>query len=295
MDSSKPGDCPMRRVILSAILGFAGSTYAVSPEQILGAEEPNQTLSSEAELKGAPAATVPELSLKTAKREKDLAVTFKGGVSVRNYNLSSSTLNAFFPSGIGYQIGLGVERELSDASSLDFDFDYFSSRFANIASLSPSSFTITAWNTSVDYSFLLAETSARSWWLSLGYQMNKRGGANASPVPPMTDLWFHGPRLGFKYRGPKLFGDLGLNFSSHLMVPWFFQEDIQTTGFFKFGLSSSTVLDLRYELREAATLTLGLRLNVDYRNYFGTGTRGATGAQEFEWVLTVPVSLQIRF
>lgn len=299
MDSSKPGECPMRRVILSALLCAASPMQGISPEQVLGSEVVKPSAPLEAPLptglpQTAPSTPVPEISLKTAKKEKTLAVSFLGGPGVRTYNLSSSGLNAYFPTALGYQLGLEVQRELSETSHLALAFDYFSSQFSNITSVTPSTFRITAWNTSADYSILLSG-GLRPWWLDLGYQMNKRNGANGSPVTLMTDLWFHGPRVGFKYLGPTLFGAMGLNFSSHLMVPWFFQEDIQTTGFFKFGLSSSTALDLRYELRETATLTVGIRLNVDYRNYFGTGTRGAVNGKEFEWVLTFPVSFQIRF
>jgi hypothetical protein len=290
----------MRRVIFSALLGVTTlPLLAVSPEQILGSEQTKEAVSSEALPKSAYSEPAPEINLKTAKRERAIAISFKGGPSFRNYRLSSSTLNANLPAAVGYQLGLMVEKELNESRSLGFEFDYFSHLFSNTTGFTPSSFRITSWNTSADYSLLISgDTLApnhESWWLSLGYQMNKRGGATTTPIVGITDLWFHGPRAGFKYSGPHLFGDLGLNFSSHLMIPWFFQENLQTTGFFKFGLSSTTALDLRYELRDTATLTAGIRLHVDYRNYFGTGTRGAADAQEFEWVLTIPVTFQIRF
>jgi hypothetical protein len=288
----------MRRITLLALLLTLGCpTWATSPESILG---PDPDLAGAQNAQASPQVdAIPELNLKMARKKKAFLLLVEGGPSVRNYTLTSSALNASFPGAFGYEVALSFERELSETERLSGSFSTFSHTFSGVTSITPSTFAAAAWNTFAQYSFVLAgdteSTSGGVWWMSLGYEMKKRTGANGSPVTPLDTVWYHGPRVGFIYERPKKWGSFGYQFSTHVMIPWFFQEDIQTTGSFKYGISSDNTLSLRYELRDTATLMVGVKFYLDFRSYFGTGTRGSTNATELETVFSFPLSCQIRF
>jgi hypothetical protein len=311
----------MRRITLITwgLLATVNS-YAIAPEQVLGGEEPsassaptnaaalpgtprNDTSNAGAQAPSTPsipsASNLPELSLKTAKRERYIAITALGGIGFRTYNLSSSALNAFLPGASGYEMGAALEKELSDTGRISGDFQYSSQLYSALSGISPSTFRVIAWQASAQYQILLSGNtqvpSSSAWWLSLGYQLKKRTGIAGSPSSPMTEQLYHGPRLGFVYQGPKRWGNFGYDFTTHVMVPWFFQEGIQTTGSFKYAVSTENALLFRYELRDTATFFLGVKLQADYRSFFGTGSRGAVNANEFEWNLSFPAAFQIRF
>lgn len=284
----------MRAIILLS-LSWSLAVSARNPEPILGPESNVETTGTDAQ-RATPVEPPPVLSLKGAEKARALRFTLRGAWTSRGYRLSSQALNGNFPGAGGYEVDAQIDHEVSTHRRLLGAFTYGQSRFTNISGFGSS--PVTAWQAALHYGWLVSgETSPHTsaWWFDLGYQVKKRGAVSSGTVTPMTDLVYHGPRAGLVYEGPRRWGGFGYNFWTYAMVPIFFREEVQTTGSYRFGLSTESGLMLRYELRDTLTIAVGAKLTLDYRSYFGTGSRGSVNATEIETLLSVPLEIQLRF
>ncbi len=290
MDSEGQGDGQMRR-INCVLLGLFLWTpvFASEPEIILGPED---------EVTAPVLEEAPVIHLKTAKKERAASFSLRGGWSQRNYRLTSSGVNTNIPGGSGYEVEGTLEKETNDGQKLSASFQWGTHAFTGITSFTPSNFRINSMQANVQYGFLVfgeAAPRAQSWWLWVGYEAKKRTGQAGLPLSPMTDVFFHGFRAGLSYEGPNLWGNFGFAASTFLMLPIFFREDVETTGSYRFGLTSESAFMVRYALRDALSISVGGRFYLDYRTYFGTGTRNSVNATELEPVISIPIEIQIRF
>lgn len=305
---------------LASLIVLAQNAHAVDPTLILGEESPVQGQVAPAVPAAAPAEpgaqpvegaapiaapaikreepALPEVSLQKAKQQKPIQFTLRPGWATRTYKLSSQGLSGSFPNGGGFSGDLLISRETIEGQRMIGSFGYGTNTFSNIPGITPTGFTITSLNAYLEYQWLAGgEASPRtsSWWFGAGWQFKKRGGAVALPITPVTEVMFQGIRFGFAYEGPHLMGSVGLDLSSHVMIPVFFREDIDQTGSYRFGLTSENTIFLRYELRDALTLAIGATFVFDYRGYSGVGTRSTLNATELETLITVPLELRVRF
>ncbi len=280
----------MRVALLIALVSPA--VFAVDPQAILGSEERATQVQ--------PVEELPVVSLKSAERVDAWYVSLQGGYTMRNYSLLSSTGSIYVPRGSGYELRAHIEKEWGQNRKVMGAFSYGSQAMAS-ASTTPSAFSVRGMQGVLQYSHLIAGMNSprtSSWWLAVGYQIKQRTGAvsGVAGVPdPMTDVLFHGIRLGVRYESPVRWGKFGWGFSTYFHIPVFFRETSQSTGFYRFGFSNETAVDLTYEVRETFVLSVGPRFSVDYRQFGGVASRGSTDATEFETVITVPLELRVRF
>ncbi len=294
----------MRRIglILGGLL-LTSSAVAGKAEHILGSEETITQESYASPIVSPISKTpvgeeLPVVHLNTAQKDRALTFSLRGGWSQRNYRLTSSGVNANLPGAAGYELEGIFEKEINESQKLSVSFQWGTHRFADFTDFTPASFRISSMQAIIQYGFLAFGTmapGASSWWLWAGYEAKKRSGQAGLPVSPITDVFFHGLRVGVSYEGARETGGFGIDASTFLMLPIFFREDVETTGSYRFGLTTESSLMVHYGLRDTLSIAVGGRFYLDYRTYFGTGTRSTVNATELEPVISVPVEIRLRF
>lgn len=165
-------------------LFLCSTALAGKPESILGGEEnlANEAVAPTAGMAPtaqAPREDLPVVHLNTAKKERAILFSLRGGWSQRNYRLTSEGVNANLPGGSGYEVEGSLEKEMGDTQKLALSFQWGTHAFSGLSDFTPSSFRINSMQAALQYGFLIAGEAApraQSWWLWAGYQAKKRTG-----------------------------------------------------------------------------------------------------------------------
>ncbi len=221
--------------------------------------------------------------------EKQHTLLVGTGFKFQNYVLKGDGLTSDFPLETGFLINLGYEGKIKNRSIKTY-LSTYQLDYAN-SNLTPSQFTVK--KTEFEFIYMTDAKIFNYYDLGVGIYYDKRDVDQTSPDQIMSTRAQHG--LLFHIENLNQNGSSAFYQRMQLGIPFYFNEQQEKSGSYKYGFNLEYGVELRYRVVEWQEWSAGFYADWKYFTYSGPGEKGSLNAKESELGFSIPLNLRIRF